>query len=1640
MNMSKTRKTVRQTPSMYAFDPGIAYWKKWLACATACFAMLALGLNATASDVTMLASDTFGQTSFNTPGHWSSGQAPTSGNNYFTGPFILRTPTSGGPFLFAGDSLTISTNGAIYDKVGTVTMVVNNLTNSGRLNNAVGGVFTVAGNVVYIPTNGGAMDTGSGNSSAADDRTIDISSPLMGTGILTNYTSDPNWSNNLYQAAQGIVIYTGTNTAFTGPQIALYNTVVQVGSQDNLGGNPSSFNPAQLTLDFGTLRPSASFALNNANSGITIGPNGGWFDIALGISLTNAEPLAGSGTLTLTNAGTLVQLASALNASNFTGNLVVNGGTLILGSANALAGPNTITVGSGATFDASAAGFNLANGQTFAGSGTVTGTVTAGTGSKLSPGGVGASANLAMSGLTLSGGATLSYDFSGTTNDVIVVNGNLTPSGVTSIQLNNAPAPGTYTLIAVSGTLGGTAANFNVAALQTRSLSYAVQYAGNQVKLVVTSSGSPANLVWQGNVNNLWDVDTTANWLNGAGSDISFDGDTNNFTDLGVGVQPVLNVTVNPGEVNFNSSGNYALTGSGAIAGLTALNKGGTGTLTLSMTNTYSGGTTISNGVLQVGAPQALGNPSGSALAAVSGTGTLDINGSALDATYTKPVYISGTGANATQGAIDNTVGGLTSGGGDIGVGTIALTGNATVSASANWQIGNTGSGIMGNGYTLTDIGTNYLYLKKAAANPLGSFVISGGGVLFWDHADAVGATTPITLTNGGFIDTWNPATYFQGLTFHNPIVVAGPGNGGMILSYRSPFNHPDADTYDGAVTLNGTLTISNVSYTTANQFNNSNTAFGKITINGNISGTGGIFAIGGIDVFLGSGNPEFYGGNVVNLNGNNSYSGPTVVTNLIWLNTSTANQSGGSYDASDFGTLDVTVASGKPTIPMQSLTLHYGNYLGGPGNIGFTRLAYMPSSPVIYATNLTIDSGVILPPTAGYSVGQFPLIQYSGTIGGSGFAGLQLGQLPAGVTATLVNNTANHTIDLSVTTAGITWTGANSTNWDKITQNWYNPVSSSTTTYADGQTVVFGNAATNYNVNIAQVVQPGGVTVNSTNNYYWTNSVGAGISGSGALVKNGSGTLTIACTNNTFTGGTFINDGTIKLADQNYGYPYGGGALNNNLGTVTIANGGTLDVNGVQVPNYQSYGPDGYNVYVSGAGVGGNGALVNNSTNANDIADPGYVTLAGNATIGGSGDINIRMGVSPQLSSQCSAYSLTKVGTGRFRIRYNATVSTNFGTINILQGVVSYESSSTLGLGDPTKDILIGSGAGFAWGTPAAPCVRPLICSNNANIYGYNITTNVFNSPVTLDSGNINLNANYYNGMIFSNILSGAGGVTVQYQSYVTFAAANTYSGDTTVVDCNNAPGSILRLVGNGSINNSPNITLQGTTTNQAYAGTLDASGRTDGTLTLVSGQTLRGDNGSHVNGNVAVSSGATITPGGSGNIQYTTFNNNLTLSSGSVVAMDVSLDGGATNDVINVVGANNYAGTLQLSNIGVTALTNGASFKLFNNGSYSGNFTTISGSPGTGLAWSFNPATGVASVVSTAPSNPPISVSVSGTQLTLSWPAAYLGYTLQAQTNTIARGLWTNWVDVAGSSSSTQSVMTINRTNGAVFYRLRP
>lgn len=107
--------------------------------------------------------------------------------------------------------------------------------------------------------------------------------------------------------------------------------------------------------------------------------------------------------------------------------------------------------------------------------------------------------------------------------------------------------------------------------------------------------------------------------------------------------------------------------------------------------------------------------------------------------------------------------------------------------------------------------------------------------------------------------------------------------------------------------------------------------------------------------------------------------------------------------------------------------------------------------------------------------------------------------------------------------------------------------------------------------------------------------------------------------------------------------------------------------------------------------------------------------------------------------------------------------------------------------------------------------------------------------------------------------------------------------------------------------------------------------------------------------------------------------------------------------------------------------------------NGSYPGNYPLAISAGTLGAAnYRFIYANGILTVLpATYPTN--ISASLNPGNLTIAWPASHTGWTLQVQTNPLATGLGTNWVDLAGSSTSNQVTLPVNSLDGALFYRLR-
>ena len=144
-------------------------------------------------------------------------------------------------------------------------------------------------------------------------------------------------------------------------------------------------------------------------------------------------------------------------------------------------------------------------------------------------------------------------------------------------------------------------------------------------------------------------------------------------------------------------------------------------------------------------------------------------------------------------------------------------------------------------------------------------------------------------------------------------------------------------------------------------------------------------------------------------------------------------------------------------------------------------------------------------------------------------------------------------------------------------------------------------------------------------------------ISGSGAVVSGGGGTLHLGV-GNSFTGPAIAtNNSTLQGGIAN--------AFGASNGTIVIANGSTLDPNGVGMLRP---------IIVSGTGVGGNGAIVNSGGPIYDSASSPVqmtpsITLTGDTTFSypTRWDLGFPTGAPFPLSTGGHAYNLTMNGTG---------------------------------------------------------------------------------------------------------------------------------------------------------------------------------------------------------------------------------------------------------------------------------------------------------------------------------------------------------------------------------------------------------
>ena len=791
-------------------------------------------------------------------------------------------------------------------------------------------------------------------------------------------------------------------------------------------------------------------------------------------------------------------------------------------------------------------------------------------------------------------------------------------------------------------------------------------------------------------------------------------------------------------------------------------------------------------------------------------------------------------------------------------------------------------------------------------------------------------------------------------------------------------------------------------------------------------------------------------------------------------------------------GVLSVTNSAGSASAPIDNFTASDSTLQLGV-HPSVTNLV-VTTLTVASSTNNTIDI-LSLPPIYSYPA-QIPLIgyvTYYPVTAADFLVGSLPAATPAYAGYYLSNNTANSTLDLVLTSGPLTvapralsWNGNVNGDWNTLTANWL--LAASATTYSQSDLVRFDDSASTTSVNLTTNLTPGSLVVsNSTKSYTFAGPGGIGgsigltkdgaqsltlansgadtfsgaialnagwliyersgtsteghvINGAGAVAKNGLGTLTLAGASS-FSGGTFVNAGTLRLTAS---AAAGTGNVTVNSGAALVL--GAAGANAITVSNATLGGS-------AAATLSGALTVPAGTTNIIYATDPQnlgtLVNLTFTGPLSGSGSLNVLassdLTMNPDNTTGACRFNATTDGGYSGRITFGNRVKGE------IRETAAYPFSSA---GTATLILTCGTSAGG--GTQAGDFCNLLVRNdtggnavfgNNVELAGSGLAT--LNPLGTSPVGSLSTLGNLQigNGQDLGVYRNGGNVMTVVFPTVTLTGGTATFSPrpagfGTSVNGADLALGDIAQSAAAG-------IVMAGLRT-LAITGTASYTGSTlvsNGTLAVagalagggvvtVAGGALAGTG--NLKGPVTVQSGGTLAPGAvvtgvnlapTYGVGTLTIDNHLTLAGNVLLEVDNALS--PSNDVVTVTGTLTYGGTLTATNIGFGPLAAGDRFQIFKAGG-TGNFTTIAGSPGPGLAWSFSPATGSLSVV---PLRPVLGVTQSGNQLAFAW--SEMGFKLQAQTNALSTGLGANWSDYSGGDTSPVNV-TIDPANPAVFFRL--
>jgi autotransporter-associated beta strand protein len=577
------------------------------------------------------------------------------------------TKTGAGILTLSGASNTFS--GGLTINAGTLALGSTSINAAGSVNvNASGAAFDISGAGGNVTI--GSLSGVSGGLVHLGARTL-----TFGTSSSTSFLGNIDGTGGLSKQGSGTVTLSGTNTYSGGTQ--LMQGTLAVGSNSALGTGTLTFNTNNGNiLQAGAVGLSFSNAISLLANGV-VDTNGQ--------ALTLSGAISNSGSLTKTGSGTL----TLSGTNSYSGGSIINAGTLALASTSSISATGSVNVNaSGAAFDISGAGGNITIGDLSGTSGSLihlgARTLTFGTGNSTSflgnidgTGGVikQGSGSVTLSGTSsYNGGTQLSEGTLSVGNNSVLGtgtltfntnNGNILQAAAAGLTLSNAISLSTNATVDTNG--------------QSLTLSGAISNTGSLTKVgsgTLTLSG--ANSYSGGTIINAGAVALGSTSINAAGSvnanasgttfDISGAGGNITIGDLSGALGSVLQLGART--LTFGTGNSTSFLGN--IDGTGGITKQGSGTVTLSGSNSYSGGTELNLGTIAIETGTALG------------TGTLtfgNVDGNILQTAAS--MTLSNSIGLAKNGVIDTTnqilmMGGPITGPGGLnkmGSGQIILTG-----------------------------------------------------------------------------------------------------------------------------------------------------------------------------------------------------------------------------------------------------------------------------------------------------------------------------------------------------------------------------------------------------------------------------------------------------------------------------------------------------------------------------------------------------------------------------------------------------------------------------------------------------------------------------------------------------------------------------------------------------------------------------------------------------------------------------------------------------------------------------------------------------------------------------------------------------------------------------------------------------